>query len=220
MGYQQTVKVSANVIYAASTTGATFWGVGGFGAGSGTYLTPYGNGTNYATLSQWGDFRLQKIVLTYIAQVGSGGDPIQVVSALDSTCGDLAGSASVTGAFNTILSRQSVKKSVVTPSQQRPISHVWRPVETQNRLWTDQANLSAAGVVAASAGNWGVLLSCFCPASSTSVSVYVDWFFEVREPTLSGVLIGNETKEVRDRLARLVEKSLTPCGATGIRLRP
>jgi hypothetical protein len=40
------------------------------------------------------------------------------------------------------------------------------------------------------------------------MSVYIDWFVEVREPTLSGVLLGKETPEVRERLERLVRMSL------------
>lgn len=205
-GYSQIVKVSGNVTWSVSTTGATFAGIQLSGPGSGTSFTPYSNGINYATLSQWGDFRLSKIVLTFIAQVGSAGDPLQVVSALDSTGNDLAG-GSVTGAFNAILSRQSAKKSVVTPMQQKPIKHTWRPVEMQNRLWQPQSSLSSLSYVDA-VQQWGVLFSAVSPASSTTISVYIDWFVEVREPTLSGVLIGKETPEARLRLEQLTTQSL------------
>jgi len=209
MGYGQIIKVSANVTLSVSTTGATFVGITTFGQGSGTCFTPYNSGVNYATLSQWGDFRPAKIVLTFIAQVGSGGDPLQIVSALDSTGSDLDG-GSATGAFNTIMSRQTAKRSVVTPMQQRPIRHVWRPVEFQNRAWARQADLSESGGSAAPAyaEPWGVLVATFCPASSTSISLYIDWYIEVREPTLSGVLIGKESPETKERLLRLQRQML------------
>jgi len=207
MGYSQVIKVSANQSVSVSTTGNAYYGVTGFGTGTGTMFTPYTNGTNYATLSQWGDFRIQKVKLTFIAQVGSAGDPLQIVSALDSTGGDIAGGASVTGAFNSIMSRQTAKRAVVTPMQQRPINHVWRPLEMQNRLWNKQSDLSAG-----SGYNepWGVLFSLFCPASSTTISVYIDWYFEVREPTLSGVLLGKESPEELVRLERLQNEALPP----------
>jgi len=205
-GYSQIIKVSGNVTWAVSTTGGTFAGVQLSGPGSGTSFTPNSSGTNYATLSQWGDFRLSKIDLTFIAQVGSAGDPIQVVSALDSTGNDLTG-GTVTGAFNTILSRQSAKKSVVTPMQQRPVKHTWKPVEMQNRLWQPQASLASLSYVDA-VQQWGVLFSAICPASSTNVSVYIDWYVEVREPSLSGVLVGKATPETVERLERLVRASL------------
>lgn len=204
MGYQNAVKVSANQAISVSTTGAAFYGITPFGAGSGTQFTPYANGTNYATLSQWGDFRCSKIELTVIAQVGSAGDPLQFVAALDSTGGDIAG-GSVTGAYNTIMSRQTAKRAVVTPSQQRPVKMVFRPVELQNRLWNKQSDLAAG-----SGFNepWGVLFATFCPASSTTITLYIDWYFDVREPTLSGVLIGKESVEERLRLERIASQAL------------
>jgi hypothetical protein len=204
MGYSQFVKVSANVALTVSTTGNTFVGISGFGTGTGSSITPYSNGTNYATLSQWGDFRLSKIKLNFIAQVGSAGDPLQVVSALDSTGGDIAG-GTVTGAFNTIMSRQTAKRGVVTPMQQKPVVHVYNPVEFQNRAWNRQSDLSAGSEYNEP---WGVLVSTFCPASSTTITMYVDWYFEVREPTLSGVLLGKEDHETHDRLIRLERLSL------------
>jgi len=207
-GYSQIIKVSGNVTWSVSTTGGTFAGVQLSGPGSGTSFTPYSSGTNYASLSQWGDFRLSKIVLTFIAQVGSAGDPLQVVSALDSTGNDLAG-GTATGAYNTILSRQSAKKSVVTPMQQRPVKHTWRPVELQNRLWQPQASLASLSYVDA-VQQWGVLFSAVCPASSTTISVYIDWYVEVREPTLSRVLIGKGTPEQMERIERLTRASLPP----------
>jgi len=206
MGYSQVIKVSANSAQTVSTTGNTFIGITGFGTGSGTQLTPYSNGTNYATLSQWGDFRLQKVVLTMIAQVGSAGDPLQIVTALDSTGGDIAG-GTATGAFNSIMSRQTAKRAVVTPMQQRPIRHVWKPLELQNRLWNRQSDLSAGSQYNEP---WGILFATFCPASSTTITLYVDWFFEVREPTLSGVLLGKESPEEQLRLQRLTALSLPP----------
>jgi len=204
-GYQQVVKVSGNVAVIPSTGGSTFYGVRGFTNGTGAAITPYTDGTNYATLSQWGDFRLSKIVLEFFCQVGSAGDPLQVVSALDSTGTDLQGSGSATGAFNTILSRQSAKMSVVSPAQNRPVRHVWKPVELQNRLWHPQSDLSAAA--SSVTDDWGVLVSAVCPAGSVTVSMIVSWFFEVREPTLSGVLIGKESDELRERLLRQARRS-------------
>jgi len=202
-GYEEVVKVSANVAISPTTGGSSFYGVSGFTAGSGTSFSPYSSGTNYATLSQWGDFRLAKIRLTFMCQVGSGGDPLQIVAALDSTGNDVAGSGSATGAFNTIQSRQSAKLVVVSPSQFRPVSLVFTPKELQNRLWHPQVHLSAS----APPDNWGVLVSSVCPASSVTVSMFIDWFFDVREPTLSGVLLGKEEDSVRERLERLAVMS-------------
>lgn len=205
VGYEQVVKVSGNVAISPSTAGSTFYGVRGFTNGTGAAITPYTYGTNYATLSQWGDFRLGKIKLTFLCQVGSAGDPLQIVTALDSTGADLAGSGSATGAFNTILSRQSAKILIVSPSQFRPQSVVFRPIELQNRLWHPQSDLSAAA--ASVNDDWGVLVSAVCPAASVTISMLIEWFFDVREPTLSGVLLGRETDEVRERLARLAHAS-------------
>jgi len=205
VGYEQVVKVSGNVAISPSTGGSTFYGVRGFSNGTGAAVTPYTYGTNYATLSQWGDFRLGKIKLTFLCQVGSSGDPLQIVTALDSTGADLAGSGSATGAFNTILSRQTAKILVVSPSQFRPQSVVFRPVELQNRLWHPQSDLSASA--ASVVDDWGVLVSAVCPASSVTISMLIEWFFDVREPTLSGVLLGKESDEVRERLMRLSRAS-------------
>jgi hypothetical protein len=203
VGYEQVVKVSGNVAISPSTAGSTFYGVRGFTVGSGTSISPNSAGTNYATLSQWGDFRLAKIKLTFLCQVGSAGDPLQIVTALDSTGQDLVGSGAATGAFNTILSRQSAKITVVSPSQFRPQSVSYRPAEAQNRLWRPQSDLSGPVTQNFVTGEWGILVSAVCPAASVTISMLIEWFFDVREPTLSGVLLGRETDDVRERLQKL-----------------
>jgi hypothetical protein len=76
-----------------------------------------------------------------------------------------------------------------------------------NRLWFNQTGFSNSFSTSniPVGGYWGVLISSYSATSST-VTLEIDWFFEVREPQLSGVLLGTEAPSVRKRLELLVEK--------------
>jgi len=201
MTFSSMVKVSATVTITATTAGNSFYGTPGFGAGTATYFTPYSSGTNYATLSQWGDFRLSRIDLQPICDIaGSTADSIQVVAALDSTGADIVGGTGVTGAYNTIRSRQSARFVALSNAVVKGPRWRFKPVELQDRLWQPQAALSGS-TGAATGQNWGVLVSANSATSST-VTLNIDWYFEVREPTLSGVLLGKESIEEKARLQR------------------
>jgi hypothetical protein len=205
--YQEVIKVSGTVTVTASTTGNTFQGITGPFAGGGSLFTPYANGTNYATLSQWGDFRSSRIVVRPVATVvGSTADSVNVIAALDSTGQDAINGGTATGAWNSIRSRQTSRTCYL--SNARPQGPKWsfKPVELNNRLWFNQSAFSASSYATAglAVGQfWGVIISAYSATSST-VTLEIDWYFDVREPQLSGVLLGTETDEVRKRMERLV----------------
>lgn len=206
MGYEQVIKVSATVAVTATTGGSTFQGITGPGSGAASWFTPYGNGTNYATLSQWGDFRLSRVTVRPVATVaGSTADSINCIAALDSEGYDAVNAGTATGAWNAIRSRQSARTCYLSNARPQGPRWTFKPVELNNRMWFPQAffplNFSSTNYLTPGQ-YWGVLFSAYCATSST-VTLEIDWYFDVREPTLSGVLIGKESDEVRRRLERL-----------------
>jgi hypothetical protein len=209
VGYEQVIKVSGTVTVTATTGGNTFQGITGLGAGAGSWFTPYANGTNYATLSQYGDFRLARISVRPVASVvGSTADSVNCIAALDSTGFDATNGGTATGAWNAIRSRQTSRTCYL--SNARPQGPRWefKPVEMNNRLWAPQNALSTTLAVYSSyqpapGQLWGVVFSSYSATSST-VTLEIDWYFDVREPQLTGVLLGKESPEVLKRIQKLV----------------
>jgi hypothetical protein len=212
-GYEEIIKVSGTVTVTATTGGTTFQGITGPGAGGGSWFTPYSSGTNYATLSQWGDFRLSKVVVQPVATVvGSTADAVMCIAATDSTGYDAINGGTASGAWNSIRSRQTSRLCALTNAKAQGPKWTFKPDELNNRLWFPQAALSLSTFTGASAPSpgtyWGVLFSAYSATSST-VTLMIDWYFNVREPMLSGVLLGTETPEVRRRLEKLGDQ-MTP----------
>jgi hypothetical protein len=205
VGYENTVRVSGAEVLTASTTGGTYWGITPFGAGAANWFTPSSQGTNYASLSQYGDFRCKAIRLTLSSQTPSSATTsvTQAVAALDGTGTDAIVGGAASNVLLVIGTRQSAVRRFVSNAQFKPVVMNFRPKELQNRLWAPQSALGASsGTLSNAAYNWGVLLALAAPGGNT-VYVNIDWFFEVREPTLSGVLLGKETPEEKKRLDRL-----------------
>jgi len=198
MSYNTIVRVTASVNMASSITAAGHFGIAAYGPGSATSFTPFANGTNYVSLSPFADNRCTKIRIHFLPVTATNtGQNVQYVAALDSTAQDLAGGVAA-NAFVTIMSRQTAKYGTIAP-QLRGTTLTFRPVELQDRLWAEQKNNN----VIAQESNWGVIVGLASITNSVTVSAFIEWFFAVREPQVTGVLLGKPDTDTSLRLDRL-----------------
>jgi len=198
MSYNTVVRVTAVANLASSVTSAGHTGIAAYGPGSATSITPFANGTNYVSLSPFADNRCTKIRIHLLPVSATNlTQNVQFVAAVDSTSQDLAGGAAA-NAFVTIMSRQTAKYGSIA-SQLKPTVLTFRPMELQDRLWNEQKNNN----VLATLMNWGVLLALTSITNSITVSCFIEWWFDVREPQVTGVLLGSPDPEQEKRLNQL-----------------
>lgn len=204
----QIVKQQAFIqMSATSTSTGTVYAFPGFGPGAGQYFTPYSSSANYASLSDWGNFRLKKVVISprYSTNSSAAADECtaHVAACLDETGADVQGGTGLTGAWFTIQGRDTGRVATLGPSTKAP-TWSWKPREGQNKLWLPQPCLSG-GTTPPAGQNWGPLVSVFTNSGTTVVvNIAVQWYFEVREPSVPGVLTtGIIDPEVRKRLERI-----------------
>jgi len=198
MSYNTIVRVTAVANLASSITSAGHTGIAAYGPGSATSITPFANGTNYVSLSPFADNRCTRIRIHLLPVSATNlTQNVQFVAAVDSTAADLAGGAAA-NAFVTIMSRQTAKYGSIA-SQLKPTVLSFRPVELQDRLWNEQKNNN----VLATLMNWGVLLALTSITNSITVSCFIEWWFDVREPQVTGVLLGKPDPVEEARLNAL-----------------